>query len=69
MRLELALELVASARERPSRAHVARATRFGMEVLAEARSLKFGGRIDDEARTLLDNVLALSLALAALEQD
>ena len=65
----MALALVDSSRERPSRAAVARAVRFGFEVLGEARGLKFGGRIDDQARAVLDQVLALSLALAALEQE
>jgi len=68
VRLRHAIELIEVARRHATPGAVARGVRFGHEVLRDARGLKLAGRVDEEARGLLDLVLQLSLRLSELER-
>jgi hypothetical protein len=69
IRLEHAVALVDAANETFSRGSVARAVRFGHQVLGEARAVRLHGDITEHTRRLLDLILTLSLRLGALEDD
>jgi hypothetical protein len=66
-RLALARDLLDGLGANASRGATARAVRFGHDVLAQARTLRVG-EVNDGTRHLLDQILALSLRLASVEE-